>query len=494
MRFGILATLAICCAAPRSMAAQRLRGDLFLPDSVTRAGGVIVVVTDNRGATAARALTNERGEFDFALPRAGRYDLHLLRIGFRPTVVHGVDVANDEVPRLHLSLRDEPISLGAITVRGRNVCRIRADSGEMVARLWEEASKAIVATQLSAPGSALVAHWRRYDRLTDLTSETVLMERSQAGSGATDHPFTSFPPELLARVGYVVEDSGGVVYRAPDAEVLLSDSFASEHCFHVEPRSATHANWVGIGFRPAHDRRGIKDIEGTLWLDRESAELRLLEYRYTGLSRDLASAESGGTVEFLRLSTGNWFVNRWAIRMPRTSFHEATRISLGGQITSTPPRVSVDALQFAGGEVTSVERAGDLLYTIGEAGLLDSTAAAQRAASVPALACGAGPDNGALALLNGTVFEGARDGVPGATVRLTWKDHYRQDGPMSWRYVNETLEAKTSDFGWWFICGVPRETLLSARASLLARTSALIRVRVPKDAPVARVDIPLPQQ
>jgi hypothetical protein len=490
--FAGLAAFVLLCSAPCRLAAQRVRGDVLLPDSITRGAGVIVVATDGRGATITRGLTNERGEFDLTLPRSGRYDLHLLRIGFRPTVVHDIDVGGAEAPRLHVILHDEAVSLGALTVRGRSVCHIRADSGEMVARLWTEAGKAIVATQLSAPGDALVAHWRRYDRATDLSTAITLAERSQVGSGATDHPFTSFPPELFARVGYVVEDSSGVIYRAPDADVLLSDSFASEHCFHVEPRSAGQAGWVGIGFRPARERRGVKDIEGTLWLDRQSAELRQLEYRYTGLTRDLAPAEAGGTVEFLRLSTGNWLVHRWAIRMPRTTYHEGSRISLGAQSTSTPPRVSVDGLHFAGGEVTSVERGGELLYTVGEVAREDSTAVANRDAAARAVTCGTGPDNAALALVHGTVFEHTQVGVPGATVRVTWKDHYRQDGPTSWRYQNETLQATTSELGWWFICGVPRETLLAARASLLTRTSGTIGVRLPKDASVARVDIPLP--
>ena len=33
----------------------------------------------------------------------------------------------------------------------------------------------------------------------------------------------------------MAEDDNGAVYRAPDAEALLSDAFASLHCFREEP-------------------------------------------------------------------------------------------------------------------------------------------------------------------------------------------------------------------------------------------------------------------
>jgi hypothetical protein len=100
---------------------------------------------------------------------------------------------------------------------------------------------------------------------------------------------------------------------------------------------------------PAAVREGIGDIQGTFWLDRSSAELRLLEYRYTNLIRAYAVANPGGFVEFLRLPTGNWFVSRWEIRMPL-----AFRAMTGGTV--------VDRLQVAGGEITVIERAGAQLY------------------------------------------------------------------------------------------------------------------------------------
>jgi hypothetical protein len=60
----------------------------------------------------------------------------------------------------------------------------------------------------------------------------------------------------------------------------------------------------------------VSDIQGTFWIDRASNELRSLEFRYTNLPTVAERASPGGAVEFLRLPSGSWLVNRWHIRMP----------------------------------------------------------------------------------------------------------------------------------------------------------------------------------
>ena len=76
----------------------------------------------------------------------------------------------------------------------------------------------------------------------------------------------------------------------------------------------TKSGLIGVAFEPVKQRRDT-DIEGVLWVDRESAQLRYLEFRYTPISwrgREL----SGGKVEFHQLPSGAWIVRRWSIRMP----------------------------------------------------------------------------------------------------------------------------------------------------------------------------------
>ena len=53
----------------------------------------------------------------------------------------------------------------------------------------------------------------------------------------------------------------------------------------------------------------VPDVEGTLWLDGESAQLRFLEYRYTRYPHRLEDTRNlGGRVDFQRRGDGRWFV------------------------------------------------------------------------------------------------------------------------------------------------------------------------------------------
>jgi hypothetical protein len=183
-------------------------------------------------------------------------------------------------------------------------------------------------------------------------------------------PFASLPADSLAKIGYSTPEAGSEVYRAPDADALLSNAFASLYCFHVEPAPATHADWIGLGFAPARFRAGIVDIEGTLWLDRLSSELRRLDFTYTSLPRELAPARAGGTLEFMRLVDGTWLIRRWILRMPRAtlvSIHRPTlRPGDSGLVPSAATELSLDGLHFAGAEVTYVGRGGAVVYSAGE--------------------------------------------------------------------------------------------------------------------------------
>jgi hypothetical protein len=129
----------------RAAAAQHLRGQVVLPDSATPAKGVIVVLTSDNGAVIRRALTNARGAFELSLPRAGRFDVSVLRIGFRPTAGPTLELGADETRTLRIILGSSAIALARVTVRGQDACRMRPDSGALVARAWEEARKALMA-------------------------------------------------------------------------------------------------------------------------------------------------------------------------------------------------------------------------------------------------------------------------------------------------------------------------------------------------------------
>ena len=486
----VFAAAALCVAA--GLPAQIVRGTVLLPDS-SRAAGVIVVATSEKSAPI-RALTSERGDYELRLLVPGHYEIRVLRIGFRPTLVPAFDIAAGEARNLPITLNGEAIVLSTIKVAGKSVCKVQKDSGEVVAHLWEEARKAITATQLSSATSKQQVRWKVYDRLTDLSNQKVLSESNSSQSANAMKAFVSTSPDSLARFGYVSEEATGTVYHAPDADALISDQFASLHCFRVELPSKAHADWIGIGFKPAKDRDAITDIAGTLWLDRTSSELRLLEYQYTNLPDDSSHHQAGGNVEFLRLSTGAWLVGRWQIRMPRGTRRIVPLYNTVGGARDEYKTV-IDGLQFTGGEVTAVLRGQEVLFSAGVSAHDFSPALLAEDAKL-AISCGAGSGaiNDLFALLRGTVFEGERKPIAHASVRLTWRGDFQSAGANNFTYSNETRDVNTNEAGDFWICGIPRERLITVRATIGTRVSAPVTVRIPQERAAAGVDVQIPPE
>lgn len=349
-------------AAGARLAAQTVRGVVVLRDSTTPLIGAIVAALASNGSTAARALSGERGEFTLKLPAPGRYTLRVLRIGYRPSPGPVLEMAGSATESVRLVFSGDAITLTAVTVRGRNECRVRPDTGLLVAQLWEEARKAMLASQLSTSGAPLHADWVEYDRTLDPTGKIVRDQRVRTASHPTTHAFKSLAPELLAANGYVLNDSTGVEFHAPDANVLLSDSFAATHCLRLAPEGDRAL--IGVAFQPATERKGFHDIEGTLWIDRASAELRRLEFHYTSLPSAADNTDAGGRLDFLRLGGGDWVISAWTVRMPKLVPRD--KYAEGGtrKVIRAASNDVVKAIQITGGEVNRVMRGDSTLHFV----------------------------------------------------------------------------------------------------------------------------------
>lgn len=361
---GLIGVLAAVLLAAPAAAQQPLptlvRGRVTMPDGTTRASGVIVEATG--GSAPARALSNQRGEFTIVVAGAGTYALRALRVGFKPTPGPTVTVAEHEAVEVEIRLSGEAVSLRAVTVRGDDACRMAPDSGALVARAWEEARKAILASGLSATDAPLTAQWIEYSRTLDPTGRIVRAQRVRTTTSPTTHAFRSAPAESLATRGYVTLDSGTTTFHAPDGDALLSNTFAATHCFQIAPVAKGADTLVGVIFRPAQDRRDARDIEGTFWLDRRTAELRWLDYRYTNLPPSTDRAEPGGRVEFLRLGTGGWLIGRWNIRMPELARGQEASDAGRRRTIQAPAGGVLRAIQVSGGTVNRVDRGDSTVY------------------------------------------------------------------------------------------------------------------------------------
>jgi len=337
---------ALTLASSEPVGAQVVRGLVTERTTNTPLDGVLLVVLDPRDSVVVQVLSNDGGGYDIRLPGPGIYTLDVKRIGVKRVRLAPFAVGEGETRRLDITLEPMPAVLSSVNVRGRTSCVRNPQTNARTAALWEDARAALTAAVITRNLTIGNDSVMRYERKLDINTWRVLYESRRKVSASMDRPFRSLPAEVLSVGGYVtVNQDGTTDYYAPDADVLLSDTFLADHCFKIEPGTLEHTGYVGLAFQPVPERKK-PDIKGVLWMDGKTAELRTLEFTYTWLPNDIRPVDYGGTVSFFRLPGGRWIVRSWRIRMPEFGYQrmgqrfDGTPISLGRSGTPTVIRVA----------------------------------------------------------------------------------------------------------------------------------------------------------
>ncbi len=360
------AALALVLAFATPLNAQTVRGQLLDKANGFPIGGAFVVLLDSSGTEVARVLTGNGGTFLLKAPAPGTYRLQSKRIGFRFSESPPFALADSQTIGYRLQVEAVPARLPPVVVEGRPQCGNRGEEGTTVAQLWEEAREALAAVKWTEGQRAYDFAIGMFERDLGPVGARVEKERTWTRSGPTETPFRSIPAEELVHHGYVVgDDREGRTYYAPDAAVLLSDAFANTHCFTPLGGVGSNVGLVGLAFTPAPNRR-LTDVRGVLWVDRETAELRFLEYRYANLPADLPEGRLGGRVEFMRLETGAWIVLRWSIRMPLMR-------KMVDPTGRREPVAEVLGFRETGGHVTGIRSGQGTVVYSAESTILDGT-------------------------------------------------------------------------------------------------------------------------
>jgi hypothetical protein len=307
--------LVLAAALPLAAAAQSVRGTVVDAQSGAPVAGALVALLAPDGAVRGEVLSDAAGRYLLRAPAAGEYRLRAQRVGYRPSTSPALTLTAGAVVEHRLAASVQRVALPAITVSSTRRCTSQAEGGEAVSTLWEEARKALVSATYTTRQYPYRYNVQRRQRLLDAVSLVTRTEAVQSSEGYRQTPFVSVPAESLAAHGYLETRGDTLTFRAPDAVVLLSESFQEAHCFHAEPGDREHPGMVGLAFQPVARSRRV-DVRGVLWLDAATAELRVLEYGYTDLPSIADSPNAGGRVEFKRLPNGAWIVSRWRIRMP----------------------------------------------------------------------------------------------------------------------------------------------------------------------------------
>ena len=286
--------------------------EVILREDSTRAPvpGAIVRLLRER-SPVAQGLSSEAGRVSLRAPEPGTFRLKIDRIGFRGTISEPFTLAAKQTRREEIDLGSDRIMLPTLVVQSERTCHTRLEEGIPAAALWEEIHKALTANVITERQLQLPLRVREFGRELDRT-RVVQREWTASSRMARGAPFRAKAADTLATLGFVIESSGETTFAAPDAALLLSDEFVSTHCFKAVRGVGGE---LGLAFEPVR-RRGVSDVQGTLWVDGVTGDLRHLEYSYTGLPVKFRFPGLGGRVEFLRLPTGALIVSHWYIRMP----------------------------------------------------------------------------------------------------------------------------------------------------------------------------------
>jgi hypothetical protein len=318
MRFvlALCSALMTCVLGPLPLHAQTIIGELA-DEAGAPVAGALVALLDNQNGDLDVYLSDSGGAFLLEAPNPGRYRIRVERIGHMAVVTPELELESGEPLSYRLQVPSQPIDLTWPAPAEEAECVADPTDDFATSRLWQEIQKALSIAVWTVEWAPLQLAITRYVRDLELGSLRVGMLDSDSWAQIGSETLASLPASELAEGGYVRQEPGGDdAYWAPDPQVLVSESFRETHCYSVRPGEVTEtATWVGLAFEPIAERR-LSDLRGVLWVDRATAELRRLEFWFTSLPAAVAAAEPGGRIDFLRLSTGEWIVGRWQIRLP----------------------------------------------------------------------------------------------------------------------------------------------------------------------------------
>jgi hypothetical protein len=387
--FAVALWLAAFTAAFTSVStsahAQQIRGTVT--DSVTGrpVAGAVVMMQDDAGNTRSRNITNERGQYFFALT-PDLTTMRIMRIGFRPSIRQireRNDLVTVDIAMSPLSTILAPIQVSAARTGGSRVgppgrCPQTPDQAATDA-LLEQARAGLLAVVVARESNPSDQNRLGFVRIMDGTSDKVVRQ-------TVHHEFfpksrNSFKAARSAdefvREGFRQTVEGEALYMAPDVDVLLSDDFSTAYCFRIAKSEKERERQVGLQFRPSGDLndpkrnttvvdstgeifrylvQGRVDVEGTLWIDTSANAVREIEFRYVGVPRTIRAFEPGGTIRFQSIKNGVTLVDRWTLRTvgarQETSENEFARRQNAGRLQ----------VSETGGELARAEWADSTTY------------------------------------------------------------------------------------------------------------------------------------
>ena len=312
--------LAFCVIAPTAVRAQQgtneVRIRLQAPDGAG-VSGALVALLDSKDSVVAEGLSTEAGTRALRAP-PGAYRVRVRRIGYLPYLSGGITIPHGS--EVVLRIESPRVALQGIVVNSRSECRRTDPDARSLATVWEEIDKALKSSQLTLDDLAGIGRARTYRKEVASNGAVISADTTEFQIGDR-RPFGAIDPESLARNGYVIGDEQkGWHYFAPDDVVLLSEQFATTHCFHLV-RESSRPGQIGVSFEPAPERK-LPDVAGVLWVDEATSELREIVFRFEN-AKVFSRFGAGGFTRFRRMPSGSWIVDAWELSAPRLELRQS---------------------------------------------------------------------------------------------------------------------------------------------------------------------------
>jgi len=537
VRFLVLLVL-----LPTAVLAQPPALRVRVVDSLSRQplAGVLVAAREASGATGRAGLSSVEGLATLEAAGGGPWRVVVRRIGYAPFVSAPLAAGPAEAGPILLLVPAHRVRLPAVRVVATRACDARAPSPSAeAAPVWEEVTKALEASALTRDYRLVTTAGVAFERRLTLegrlvTVDTVLRARSG------ERPFPALDPSDLER-GYVQGTYlTALEFYAPDERAFLSAGFTRDHCVWraSETRHAGDETLIGLAFAPrSHLVRA--EIQGTIWVDSATSELRRVEFEYVTLDLPARTTGLGGEVVFTRTASGAWIVSAWRMRLPHWHLSNLERSGLrfdgytefGGsaevvqEVAALPPSVprtisgsvfdSLTGRPLAGARVAlpdvqrdtvtdaegrfRFEQVGVGVWTVAasvpgfedwpplalrETADVVGRAEAEVTLATPAFAtlwrrvCGAAraPPEAARGIVVGRVVD-AFSATPdtSATVHATWRSAAATSGAAA---PDTAREVRTDGTGRFVVCGLPRDEPVALHATAGPRASTPIALRL----------------
>jgi hypothetical protein len=229
-----------------------------------------------------QTFTSDRGVFAFTQLLPGTYHLRVTHLGFTPMLADFVMPATGPAPRVRVELTRVSVRLAAVKISGKPSC---SNPGRPDPALNKDLFEVVQQVRLNAEQFQVVSDSFPFSYLVQRARREVRADDARGPSKFDTLHLRSDARGWEYKMGDVVEREGPgrYVMHLPTLRDFAGIDFLNNHCFHYAGLDSTREGvLLRIDFR-ADDQIRTPDVNGTIYLDPKTYQIRLAELELSKL-------------------------------------------------------------------------------------------------------------------------------------------------------------------------------------------------------------------